>query len=150
MNSSKNQIQSTEIGQGALPLIRVIEPQTSLNDLLPPEFSEKQKNRRSSSIVQEENKSKSSQSNYTISSKQYERLREELGCKICTMILEKPVFLTSCLHIFCYECIRKWEYTAKKESKHALCPLCNTVFTRKMFKPASSVDTIAGIHRQIR
>ena len=36
------------------------------------------------------------------------KVDEEFICSICTEILENPVEIKDCEHIFCDECIRPW------------------------------------------
>jgi hypothetical protein len=150
MNSKINYNQPSENGQREGPFFRLQQPETSLNDLLPDEPQEGQRNRRSSSVMREEIKSRSSQSSYLISSKQYDTLKEELECKICFSVLVMPVYLTCCHHIFCRDCISMWEFKEKKLGKPAFCPLCKAEFTRHMFNSAHTLQILADIQREIK
>ena len=47
-----------------------------------------------------------------------ERVDDELICPICQLVLENPLYLIQCEHVFCSECINSWIQTG-----HETCPI---------------------------
>ena len=54
---------------------------------------------------------------------------DELICPICQLVLENPLHLIQCEHVFCYSCIWKWIQTGNET-----CPIDRKKFEKEDLK----------------
>ncbi|TDH73077.1 hypothetical protein CCR75_003708 [Bremia lactucae] len=62
-------------------------------------------------------------------------------CSICLQMLEDPVMLTTCHHVYCFECLSTWSHS---QALHGVevptCPLCKNSFQEVYANVRSEVD----------
>jgi predicted nucleotidyltransferase component of viral defense system len=50
--------------------------------------------------------------------------KDNIECPICYNYFNNNIFITSCKHIFCKSCYKKWENTCNFNIVKTTCPLC--------------------------
>ncbi|XP_060113051.1 BRCA1-associated RING domain protein 1 [Heteronotia binoei] len=70
------------------------------------------------------------------------RLGQALGCSRCHHLLEKPVNLGNCEHVFCLACVGDCVGTA--------CPVCHIPSRVQDVKVSRQLDNIATLYRKLQ
>ncbi|KAL8183838.1 UNVERIFIED_CONTAM: hypothetical protein K2H54_054451 [Gekko kuhli] len=70
------------------------------------------------------------------------RLGRALGCSRCHNLLEKPVNLGNCEHVFCLACVGDCVGTA--------CPVCHIPSMVQDVKVSRQLDNVARLYRELQ